>query len=88
MRSASGDTLGMAYYKGRELGYDYFRVQRNMGHGDYRIAVPNGVVKTPMPYTSNPRSWRVCGPLDADGWLPPMLQVPADSQPIGNRAAQ
>jgi len=68
--SAACDTLGMVYYKGRKKGYDYFRVQWNIGSKTYRLPVPNTVTEKPMPYTSKRDKWIVCGPHSLTSWTP------------------
>jgi hypothetical protein len=67
---ASCDTLGLVYYQGRKKGYDYFRVQWNVGTTRYRLTIPNAVTQEPMPYTSKRDDWVVCGPHSLDSWTP------------------
>jgi len=52
------------------LGYDYFRVQWNVGYRILRIPVPNNVVERAMPYTSDRKEWVLCGPHSLNRWLP------------------
>jgi len=58
----SGDTLGMVYYQGRKKGYDYFKVRGNVGSKTYCVSVPNGIVETAIPYSSEPNKWDACAP--------------------------
>jgi hypothetical protein len=66
-KSVEGDTLGSVYYLGRSNGYDYFNVGRNVGSDNYRIAVPNDIVREPIPYGATPV---LVGPFAPDRWLP------------------
>lgn len=66
-KHAEGDTLGQVYYLGRKDGYDYFRIQWNVGDSRYRIAAPNDVVREPQPMSAPAR---LVGPHELDRWLP------------------
>ncbi|HUU42137.1 MAG TPA: hypothetical protein VMX57_00070, partial [Planctomycetota bacterium] len=69
-RAVTGDTLGQVYYMGRKDGFDYFLVGGNVLEETYRVPVPNGITKVPMPYATDTQQWILCGPFGTDRWLP------------------
>ena len=69
-RAVRGDTLGRVYYMGRKGGFDHFFVGGNVLTETYRVRVPNGITKAPVPYVKDTEQWVRCGPFAKDGWLP------------------
>lgn len=63
----ASDPLGTVSYVGRAEGYDYFLTNFNGAPNEYRIRVPNDIVKVPMPYNSDQI---IIGPFTPDRWVP------------------
>jgi len=63
----SSDQLSTVTYVGRAWPYDYFLTSYQGNTVEWRIPVPNNIVKVPMPYNSNQV---VVGPFGPNRWLP------------------
>jgi hypothetical protein len=63
----SSDQLSTVVYVGRAWPYDYFLTNYQGKASEWRIAVPNDIVKVPMPYNSDQIN---VGPFVPNRWVP------------------